>query len=446
MADQALPPQNLDAEECVIGSMLISPAAIESCIEIVSERDFYRQSHGVIFDACVELYARGEAVDAITVEERLATTGRLKEIGGKQQLHQLSALVPTTSNAGHHAKIVREHSIFRDLIRVGSEIQALGWDRPDAAQALVEMSEQKIFELSRLRHRGDFSSGREAAGRVLNHLQEVAKLRGDVIGLSTGFDALDRMTSGLRPGNLIVVAGRPSMGKSAIALGMAAHAVLHNDPPVPIALFTLEMSETEVYQRLFSMEGFVDGTNVQNPSRLDTDGWSKVTQVAGRFYDAPLYIDDTGATTMSEIRSKARRLKLREPNLGLVVLDYIQLMSSGGARTENRNVEISQISRGLKLLASELGVPILALSQLSRDCERRHDKRPLLSDLRDSGSLEQDADLVMFVYRDEYYFPEDPENAGIAEIILAKQRNGPTGMRKLSFVSRYARFSDLPMV
>lgn len=444
-----LPPQNLDAEEYVLGAMMLSPHAVEACSEILTGRDFYRESHAKIFQACVDLYTIGDLVDAITVAHRLESLGELEAMGGKPRIHEIATLVPASSNAAHHARIVREHAIFRELTIAGERVQRLGWDRQIEGRAvpagdLVEEAERLVFELSQVRRRGDFITAHQMMSETYNRLTELAAGGRDVIGVPTGFKDIDRVMSGLHPGNLIVLAARPSMGKTALALCVAANVLLRSDPPIPVALFTLEMSRWEVSQRLLTLEGLVESDRIQTPSRLDSDDWARVGKASARIADSPFFVEETAGATITEVRSKARRLKLRQPDLGLIIVDYIQLMSSGSKHFENRVQEVSQISRALKMLAGELEVPVLALSQLSRDVEKRHDRRPMLSDLRESGALEQDADVVLFVYRDEYYFPEDEANQGIAEIQIAKHRNGPTGMRKLSFVSRYARFSDLP--
>lgn len=441
---EPLPPQNLEAEEYVIGAMMLATHALERCSEILSPGDFYRESHGKIYSAIVALYSEGKAADAITVADRLEALGFLTDVGGKDRIREIASLVPATSNAAHHARIVRELAVHRDLREAGLEIARIGQHHEQPAGDSVEEAERLIFELSQSRSRqgGDLIQIEEAVKDTFALLTELADTKREVVGLATGLTALDRITSGFRPGNLIVLAARPSMGKTAFILCTIANIVLSAEP-LPVAFFTLEMSKLEVIQRLLSSEGLVQSTHVQN-GKLDTEEWSRVVRASERLHRAPLFVTDaSGATSIVEVRSKARRLKMRHPDLALVVIDYVQLMSSGTGRVENRNLEISQISRALKMLAVELQVPIVILSQLSRDVERRHDKRPQLSDLRDSGSLEQDADIVLMLYRDEYYFPEETENQGIAELQIAKQRNGPTGMRKFAFVSKYVRFSDL---
>jgi replicative DNA helicase len=432
-------PMNLEAEEHVIGAALLSTRALEECSEILSARDFYRGSHALIWQAALDLWAAGDAVDPILVADRLDAQGDLEKVGGPGRLAEIVALSPATSNAPHYAAIVHEQAVLRDLIAAGQQIQADALGRVASAADLVERAEGLVFDLSQHRERGDFVGANEVAQGLMARLVELSENGGDITGLPTGFHDLDRLTSGFHPGNLIVVAGRPSMGKTALALCVTTN-VLRTG--LPVALFTLEMSRWEVMQRLVSIDALVDSQQISTPSRLDRDGWKRVMASGARLAEMPLFIEDSGSVTMMEVRSKARRLKLRHPNLALVIVDYIQLMSSGGG-FESRQNEVSQISRGLKLLANELGVPVLALSQLSRRVEERHDKRPMLSDLRESGAIEQDADVVAFVYRDEYYFPEEEDNKGVAEVNVAKQRNGPTGMRRLAFVSRYARFGDL---
>src|SRR3989440_403195 len=351
-----VPPQNLEAEESVLGAMMLSPGAIGAVSEILDAGDFYRESHAKIYRAALALYAKGEPVDAITLTDELEERSELEAVGGRVRLHELAALVPATANASHYARIVRETATLRGLIRAGGEISRLGWGRPGAA----------------------------------------------------------------------------------LALCMAANIAVRQN--IPVGMFTLEMSKSEVTQRLMCSEAKVESQRLRT-GKLAPDDWPRLTAACDKLAKAPIYVDDTGSINMMEIRSKSRRLKSRHPDLGLIVVDYLQLMSSAGS-AENRVQEVSQISRSLKILARDLEVPIIALSQLSRAVEQRTDKRPILSDLRESGSIEQDADLVAFVYRDEYYNDESDQQ-GLAEVILAKHRNGPTDSIKLSFLKRYAKFSDL---
>jgi replicative DNA helicase len=434
-----IPPQNLDAEESVLGAMMLSSGAIGAVSELVDAADFYRESHGHIYRAVLGLYARGEPVDAITVVDELDRLGHLEEAGGQERVTELAALVPAASNAAHYARIVHEMATLRGLIRAGNDIARLGFDRPGETVELVDRAEQIVFELSQQRVSGEFTHIDDLLKESFERITLLMEAGTDITGTPSGFRDLDRLTSGFQPGNLVIVAARPSMGKSALALCMAANVSVRHEQPV--ALFTLEMSKAEVTQRLMCAEGKVESQRLRT-GKLATDDWPRLTAACSKLTKAPIYVDDTGSITMMEIRSKLRRLKMREPNLGLVIVDYLQLMTSG-TTVENRVQEVSQISRALKVLARDLDVPIVALSQLSRAVEQRHDKRPILSDLRESGSIEQDADLVMFVYRDEYYNPEDTESAGIAELILAKHRNGPTGTEKVAFQKRYAKFSDL---
>jgi replicative DNA helicase len=432
------PPQNLEAEESVLGAMLLSPGAIGAVSEVLDASDFYRESHAKIYRAALALYAKGEPVDAITLVDELEERGELEDVGGRVRLHELAALVPATANAAHYARIVREMATLRGLIAAGQQIAQLGWERPGETQILVDRAEQVVFELSQSRVSTEFSHIEELLKESFERITALYEAGADVTGVPSGFRDLDRLTSGFQPGNLIIVAARPSMGKSALGLCVAANLALRHE--IPVALFTLEMSKSEVTQRLLCSEAKVESQRLRT-GKLAQDDWPRLVAAGDKLMKAPIYVDDTGSITMMEIRSKARRLKTREASLGLIIVDYLQLMTSG-TTAENRVQEVSQISRNLKVLARDLDVPIIAMSQLSRAVEQRHDKRPILSDLRESGSIEQDADLVMFVYRDEYY-NEESDQQGLAEVILSKHRNGPTGIEKLSFLKRYAKFADL---
>jgi replicative DNA helicase len=441
LATAPIPPQNLDAEESVLGAMMLNALAIGAVTEStnLSAADFYRASHGHIYRAILSLYAKGEPVDAITVVDELGKTSTLEPAGGSERIHELAALVPAASNAPHYARLVSEMATLRGLIRAGNDIARLGFDRPGETIELVDRAEQIVFDLSQQRVSTEFAHVAELLKDSFETITKLYEAGSDITGTASGFRDLDRLTSGFQPGNLVIIAARPSMGKSALALCMATNVAVRTGTPV--ALFTLEMSKAEVTQRLMCAEGRVESQRLRT-GKLATDDWPRLTAACDKLAKAPIYVDDTGSITMMEIRSKLRRLKTREPNLGLVIVDYLQLMTSG-TTAENRVQEVSQISRSLKLLARDLDVPIIALSQLSRAVEQRHDKRPILSDLRESGSIEQDADVVMFVYRDEYYNPEDTDSAGIAEVILSKHRNGATGIEKLAFQKRYAKFADL---
>lgn len=438
-----VPPQNLDAEESILGAMMLAPGAIAAVSEVLETdgREFYRESNGRIYRAALALYGKGEPVDAITLVDELEERGDLEDVGGRARVHELAALVPASANARHYAQIVRESAILRGLIRAGGEIAQLGWERPGDASELVDQAEQIIFDVAQERAHSDFSHIDELLKESFERITALYESGADVTGVPSGFRDLDRVTSGFQEGNLVIVAARPSMGKSALALCMAANLAVRHETPV--ALFTLEMSKPEVTQRLMCSEAKVESQRLRT-GRLAPEDWPRLTAACDKLAKAPVYVDDTGATTMMEIRSKARRLKSKHSALGLIIVDYLQLMTSGMS-AENRVQEISQISRSLKVLARDLDVPILAMSQLSRAVEQRQDKRPILSDLRESGAIEQDADIVCFIYRDEYY-NENSDEQGLAEINVAKHRNGPTDTVKLSFLKRYAKFSDLAAV
>ncbi|HZN22145.1 MAG TPA: replicative DNA helicase [Gaiellaceae bacterium] len=434
-----VPPQNLEAEESVLGAMLLSPVAVGTVSEILSAADFYRESHAKIFRAALGLWGKGEPVDAITLANELDERSELDAIGGQARVAELAALVPSTSNVEHYARIVKEMATLRGLVRAGQEITRLGQDRPGEVTDLVDRAEQIVFELGQQRVTSDFAHIETLLKESFERITQLYEAGSEITGIPSGFRELDLLTSGFQPGNLVILAARPSMGKSALGLCIAANLGVRSETPV--ALFTLEMSKAEVTQRMMCSEAKVESQRLRS-GRLAPDDWPRLTTACDRLMKAPIYVDDTGSTTIMELRSKARRLKSREPSLGLILVDYLQLMTSG-ATVENRVQEVSQISRALKVLARDLEVPIVAMSQLSRAVEQRHDKRPILSDLRESGSLEQDSDLVAFVYRDEYYLGEESDQQGIAEIHLAKHRNGPTGTVKLSFLRRYAKFADL---
>ncbi len=378
-----VPPQNLEAEESVLGAMMLSPGAIGAVSEILDAGDFYRESHAKIYRAALELYGQSEPVDAITLVDALEERSQLEEVGGRQRVQELASLVPATANAGHYARIVHELATLRGLIRAGGQIAQLGWDRPGETQDLVDRAEQIIFDLSQQRVTTEFSHIEALLKESFERITKLYEAGEDVTGVPSGFRELDKMTSGFQEGNLIIVAARPSMGKSAFALGIAANLAVRHERPV--ALFTLEMSKAEVTQRLMCSEAKVESNRLRS-GKLAADDWPRLTTACDTLMKAPIYVDDAASITMMEIRSKARRLKSKEPNLGLVIVDYLQLMTSG-ASVENRVQEVSQISRSLKILARDLDVPVVALSQLSRAVEQRHDKRPILSDLRESGCM-----------------------------------------------------------
>jgi replicative DNA helicase len=438
-----IPPHNLDAEESLLGAMLLSRDAIAAALECCAAEDFYKPAHGHIFAAVTSLYARGEPADPVTVADELRRSELLDAVGDASVLISLQVNTPSTANASHYARIVEEHSLLRRLVGVAGEIAELGYSVPEDVAAVVDRAETLVFEVAQRRVIDTMAPLRDLLAESLDHL-ETLYARGDSItGVPTGYVDLDERLAGLQNSNLVVVGARPSMGKTSFALGIAQYAAVHGR--VPVLLFSLEMSHLELTQRMLCSEAQVDATRMRNGRLLESD-WPKISNAIGRLGDAPIYIDDNPNVTVMDIRAKARRLKARDGGLGLVIVDYLQLMSGHAkSRAENRQVEVSEISRGLKVLARELDIPVLALSQLSRNLEMRQDKRPLLADLRESGSIEQDADVVLFIYRDEIYNSDSPDR-GTAEIIVAKHRNGPTGVTPLAFVDRYTRFASMARV
>lgn len=430
-----VPPQNLEAEESVLGAMMIAPAAIDAVTEILEPGDFYRESHGRIYQAAVSLHMKNEPVDAITLTNELDQLGELDRVGGRVRLHELARLVPASANARHYAEIVRENATLRGLIRAGGQIAQLGWDHEGEPEELVSQAEQVVFDLTQHRDSSDLEHLASSLRDTHRLMQEQA--HSEITGLPTGLRLVDELTAGLQPGNLVIVAARPSMGKSALAIGIANHVAALGKP---VGVFSLEMSRVEVNQRLLSHRTGISLHRLRKPRNLHQPDWAMISTIAAELADEPIYIDDSGSLRMSELRARARRLRSRQPDLALIVVDYLQLMV-GEQRIENRVQEVSQISRGLKILARDLNVPVLALSQLNRALEQRTDKRPILSDLRESGSIEQDADVVMFIYRDEMYHAQTDE-PGVAELIVGKHRNGPTGMVKVAWRKQTARFHD----
>jgi len=453
-----LPPQDLDAEESLLGALLLSEIAVDQATELVRQDDFYREAHGRVFEAVTRIYKANGQVDAITVADELTTMGKLDEVGGRAFVQSLADAVPAVAHVRRYAEIVHDLAIIRRLIAAGLEIAQAGYERSGTASDLVDLAESRIFDVAQERTREGLVPIRSLLQEEFDRLDKLNESGTEIVGVPSGLRELDRVLSGFQPSNLIVLAARPGMGKTSLALGFARHIAV--DADLPVAVFSLEMSRHEVTQRLLSAQAFVDSNLLKNPRKMRQDDWSKVTQAADKLSRAPLYIDDSAGITVMEIRSKARRLMAQERSLSLVVVDYLQLMSTGDRSVENRVQEISQISRGLKLLARDLNVPVIALSQLSRAVEARPDKHPLLSDLRESGSIEQDSDVVMFIYREEYYDrigkeggagtrgqaapPEPPESKrGIAEIIVAKHRSGATDKIEVAFREKYTRFDNV---
>jgi replicative DNA helicase len=434
-----VPPQDIDAEESVLGAMLVSQNAIAIVSELLKPEDFYRGSHATIYRTILEMYGQGEVVDSITLTNGLSNRGLLDGVGGKPFVHTLAATVPAAANARHYAQIVRDTATYRGLIRAGTDIATLGYDHIGDPPDLVDKAEQIVFSIADQRISGDFERIDGLLKQSFERLDEIQNSDRDITGVPSGFRELDGLTAGFQKSNLIVLAARPGMGKTSLALNMATHLAVREQ--IPVAVFSLEMSREEVTTRLMCTEGKVDSKRLRVGKLSQTD-WTNLTNASTRLYNAPIYVDDSAGVTPIEIKAKSRRLKARlDGKLGLIVVDYLQLMG-GTARVENRVQEISQISRALKLIARDLDVPVLAISQLSRAVEARTDKRPVLSDLRESGSIEQDADLVLFVYRDDYY-DDDSEDKGTAELILAKHRNGPVDKVRLSYIGRYTKFDNL---
>ena len=434
-------PHNLEAEESLLGAMLLSREAIAAAVERVKADDFYRPANGHIFEAVVSLYGAGEPADPVTVAEELRRAGLLEGIGGSVVLVGLQAGTPTTTNAIHYARIVEELALLRRLISTAGEIAEIGYSLPDDVIKAIDHAESMIFALAEKQSADTMASMRDLLSASLDRLEMLYERGDSITGVPTGYFDLDEQLNGLQPSGLYIVGARPAMGKSSFALGMATNAALKHGRPV--IFFSLEMSHLELTQRILCSEARVDSVRMRN-GKLHADDWPKITAAVTRLADAPIFIDDNPQLTIMEIRGKARRLKARVGDLGMIVIDYLQLMS-GRSSAESRQVEVAEISRGLKILARELETPVVALSQLSRGLESRADKRPMLSDLRESGSLEQDADVVMFIYRDEVYNPESPDK-GMAEVIVAKHRNGPVGSTRLAFLNHYTKFENMARV
>ena len=433
-----VPPHNVDAEASLLGAMLLSRDAIGPAVETLSGDQFYVPAHGYIFDAIASLYGAGEPADPVTVAEELSRADLLEQVGGPQRLLELQMATPASSNAARYATIVEEHALLRRLIGVAGDIVELGYSHPEDVVKTVDEAEAMMFQIAERRVVDSTKPIRELLDANLDRLEELYEKGDAITGLPTGYVDFDELLSGLQPSNLVIVGARPSMGKTAFGLGMAANAALEAQRPV--LFFSLEMGHLELTQRMLCSDAKVDSQRMRN-GNLSEDDWPKITRAVGKLGEAPIWIDDNPNLTVMEIRAKARRLKSRLGDLGLIVVDYLQLMSGRG-NAENRQVEVSEMSRGLKILARELETPIVALSQLSRALESRTDKRPMLADLRESGSIEQDADVVAFLYRDEVYNPESPD-IGSAEVIIAKHRNGPTGTVRLAWLSNYTRFANM---
>ena len=434
-----LPPHNVEAERAVIGAMMLNADAIMVCSELLTSDEFYQQQYGIIFDALVEMYKDGVGADLVTLQNKLREKEVTPELYSVEYLGELLASVPTSANVKFYAEIVQEKAVLRRLIRVSEQVTKDCYMDSQPLEDILEDTEKSVFDVIQQRGGSEFEPIRDVVLRTLDSIEKAAKQKGNITGLETGFRDLDAKTAGLQKSDLILIAARPAMGKTAFVLNIAEYVALHSNST--IALFSLEMSKEQLVKRMLAMNSMVDSQKIRTGD-LEDDDWDKLVGSVRKIGNSNLVIDDTSGITASELRSKCRKLKI-EQGLDLVIIDYLQLMTGAGKRkSDSRQQEISDISRSLKVMARELNVPVIALSQLSRAVESRPDKRPMLSDLRESGAIEQDADIVMFIYRDEYYNP-DSEKKGVAEVIVAKQRSGPTGPVELAWLSQYTKFGNL---
>jgi replicative DNA helicase len=434
-ADDRVPPQDLGAEQSVLGSMLLNKDAIADCLEAVKAHDFYRPAHELIFDAILDLFGRGEPADAITVADELSKRGDLTRVGGQAYLHQLIQSVPTAANAGYYAEIVHERAVLRRLVEAGTRIVQMGYAQGEGdVDDIVNRAQAEVYSVAEKRGGEDYAVLAEILDETLTEIEAASGRTDEMIGVPTGFLELDELTHGLHPGQMIVIAARPAVGKSTIGIDIARAAAIKHK--LATAVFSLEMSRTEITMRVLSAEATIQLQDLRRGLK-NQDQWNKLARIMGKISDSPLFIDDSPNMSLMEIRAKCRRLK-QQHNLKLVVIDYLQLMSSG-KKVESRQQEVAEFSRALKLLAKELEVPVIAISQLNRGPEQRTDKRPQMSDLRESGSIEQDADVVILLHRDR----SDPERDGEADVIVAKHRNGPTKDIVLAFQGHYSRFNNM---
>ena len=434
-----IPPSDIEAEQAILGSMLTDKDSVMSAIEVLKPDDFYREDNKAIYEAICNLYSRSEPIDIITVKSELVANGKFENVGGLEYLAILPDKVPTTANVEQYIKIVEEKSLLRNLIRTANEIITLGYSQTEEVEDIMDMAERKIFDLLKERSKTTYTPIKDVLVETFAQIERLYNKSDVITGIPTGFIELDYKTAGLHNSDLILVAARPAMGKSAFVINIASNAAIRAG--VPVVIFNLEMSKEQVANRILCSEAMVDSNKIRT-GKIEEEDWSKLAGALGPISDAPIYIDDTPGISIMEIRAKCRKLKL-EKNIGLVIIDYLQLVSASGKKNSSREQEISEISRSLKILAKELNVPVIALSQLSRAPEqRKDDHRPILSDLRESGAIEQDADIVMFLYRDDYY-NENSEDKNIAEVILAKHRGGSTGTVKLAWLGNYTKFANL---
>ena len=432
-----VPPHDIEAEQAVIGSMLTDQEAVYAAIEKLKPEDFYREDNKQIYTAILNIYNKADPIDIITLKAELSSMGKLDAVGGLEYIVELPEKVPTTANVDKYIKIVEEKSLLRNLIKAANEILSSGYAQEDDVENIIDHAEKKIFDVMQKKSQKGYTTIKDVLVESFTKLEELYNQKEHITGVPTGFVELDKKTAGLHGSELILIAARPAMGKSAFALNIGSYAATKAN--VPVAIFSLEMSKEQVGNRILCSEALVDSNNVRT-GELNDEELGKLAETSGELSQAPIYIDDTPGISVMEIRAKCRKLKL-EKNIGLVIIDYLQLIQGSG-KTSSREQEIAEISRSLKILAKEIEVPVIALSQLSRAVESRPDHRPMLSDLRESGSIEQDADIVMFLYRDDYY-NEDSEKKNIAEIIIAKQRAGSTGPIELAWLGKYTKFANL---
>lgn len=433
---QKIPPNSMEAEQSVLGAMLLDKEAVSVATEFISGEDFYREAHKEIFEAIVDIFDKGQPVDLITLPEKLKVRNTLEAVGGITYLTNLMSIVPSTHNVGHYAKIIEEKSLLRKLIKASNEIMGKSYEAREDVVNVIDMAEKCIFDISLNRSSQGFVHIKKILNTNFDKIEELYLNKGRITGVSTGFDDLDEMLSGLQKSDLVLVAARPSMGKTSFILNMVQQAGIRDK--VATAIFSLEMSKEQLTQRILCAEALIDSHRLRTGD-ITEDEWIKLARAMGPLSEAPIFVDDTPSISMSEMRAKCRKLKI-EHNLGLILIDYLQLMTGSG-KYDSRQQEISDISRSLKGLAKELGIPIVACAQLSRAPEMRADHHPIMSDLRESGAIEQDADVIMFLYRDEYYHP-DTEKKNIGEVIISKQRNGPTGTVELVWLGQFTKFAN----
>lgn len=433
-----IPPHDLEAEQAVIGSMLTDKEAVIAAVETLKQEDFYREDNKVIYEAILNLYNRAEPIDIITLKSELASMGKLEAVGGLEYLAELPERVPTTANVDKYIKIVEEKSTLRSLIRTANELIKLGYDPTQEVDDIMDSAEKRIFDVMQKKNQKGYTPIKDILVDSIAQLEELYNRKQHITGVPTGFRDLDYKLAGLHNSELILIAARPAMGKSAFALNIAANAAIRSN--VPVVIFSLEMAKEQMGNRILASEAMVDSSKLQT-GKLDEQDWGKLAEATGQLAEAPIYIDDTPGISIMEIRAKCRKLKM-EKNIGLIIIDYLQLITPTGRKGGSREQEIAEISRSLKILAKEINVPVVALSQLSRAVEQRPDHKPMLSDLRESGSIEQDADIVMFLHREEYYNPETVEKKNITDVIVAKNRSGSIGSEELVWLASYTKFAN----